>query len=56
MTGGNMSNWFLVAAIVIYIGATIGFIRERNWGMALAFGSYAISNLGFIWTNLSITK
>lgn len=34
---------------MIYIGVAISFVLEGKPGMALAFGGYAIANLGLIW-------
>jgi len=40
---------YLVALVtVLYVGAAIAYARQKNYGIALAFGAYALANVGLI--------
>jgi hypothetical protein len=38
----------LVIATLMYVLACADLARHRNWPMALAFGAYAVANVGLI--------
>jgi hypothetical protein len=38
----------LVIATLCYVWACFDLARNKNWPMALAFGAYAIANVGLI--------
>jgi hypothetical protein len=38
----------LVIATLCYVWACVDLARNKNWPMALAFGAYAIANVGLI--------
>ena len=44
-----MTSGLLLATSGIYAWVAYGYIRERRWGMALAFICYALANVGFAW-------
>jgi hypothetical protein len=43
-----MTGWLLALVGAIYLAVAVGYWREGNAGMCLAFGSYSLANLGFI--------
>lgn len=49
-----MNLHLLVITSVLYAGVAYGFVRERRWGMALAFLCYALANIGFAWDALAM--
>lgn len=44
-----MNLHLLLITSVLYGWVAYGFVRERRWGMALAFLCYAFANIGFAW-------
>jgi hypothetical protein len=44
-----MTFWPLLVCTGLYVVTAIGFARESNGPMALAFGGYALANVGFLW-------
>ena len=46
-----MSNPLLLAVAGAYVWVAVDYWLAGKNGMALAFGAYAIANLGFIWAN-----
>ncbi len=44
-----MSGWLLGIVAVIYLGVGVDYLLAGNRGMALAFGAYALANVGFMW-------
>jgi hypothetical protein len=44
-----MASGLLLATSGIYAWVAYGFVRERRWGMAVAFLCYALANVGFAW-------
>lgn len=43
-----MSTVFLIACTVLYLIICFFYIYEGNYWMAIAFGGYAVANIGFI--------
>lgn len=43
-----MSTPLLALVALAYVWVTVDYIRLGRYGMALAFGAYAIANIGFI--------
>lgn len=43
-----MSSGLVALTGCIYIGVLVSEFRNGNYGMAIVFGGYAISNLGFV--------
>lgn len=41
-----MSAWLIGAVGLVYLGVAIDLTLKGNWGMAIAFGGYAVSNVG----------
>jgi hypothetical protein len=44
-----MKTWALLITIGLYIMTAVDFYMQGNKGMALAFVSYALANVGFIY-------
>lgn len=44
-----MTFWPLLACTALYVFTAIGFWRDGNAGLAVAFGGYALANCGFLW-------
>jgi hypothetical protein len=44
-----VSAGLLVLCGCIYVTVSIGFIRTRHYGNALAWFAYALANFGFAW-------
>ena len=44
-----MTSGLLLVTSGIYWWVAYGYIRERRWGMAVAFVCYALANVGFAW-------
>jgi hypothetical protein len=44
-----MTFWPLLATTLLYVLTAVGFLRDGNPQMALAFGGYALANVGFLW-------
>ena len=40
----------LTIASLCYIWQIVLFLKQGNWGMALAFGGYVLANAGIIWS------
>ena len=47
-----MSSPLLALVAIIYLLVGYDYICSRQYGMALAFFAYAVSNIGFILANL----
>lgn len=45
-----MSEWLLALVSVAYLGTAVDLAMRGNMGLALAFISYGIANLGLIWS------
>ncbi len=43
-----MSAPLLIAVTLAYACVAVSYLRERRYGMALAFIAYALANVGFI--------
>ncbi len=41
--------WPLLACTGLYVLTAAGFLRDGNGPMAVAFGGYALANVGFLW-------
>jgi uncharacterized membrane protein YecN with MAPEG domain len=41
--------WELILAALLYTSVATRYGLSGNSGMALAWGAYAVANLGFIW-------
>jgi hypothetical protein len=41
--------WPLLASTLLYLATAYGFWRDGNGPMAVAFGGYAVANVGFLW-------
>mgnify|MGYP001571939053 CR=1 FL=1 len=46
---GRLSAGLLAFCGCIYVVVSIGFIRTRHYGNALAWMAYALANFGFAW-------
>lgn len=44
-----MNRGLLLVTSGIYAWVAYGYMRERRWGMAIAFLAYALANVGFAW-------
>lgn len=44
-----MTLWELLIAAGLYLSVAVRYYMADNPGMALAWGSYAVANAGFIW-------
>lgn len=47
-----MIAWELAVAAVLYLNVARRYFATDDLGMALAFFSYALANVGFIWAAL----
>jgi hypothetical protein len=45
--------WPLLICTLLYVATAIGFLKDGNPQLAVAFGGYALANLGFIWLSLA---
>jgi hypothetical protein len=52
--GSGMGPTALALCACLYIVATVSYCRQRNWGMAVAFGNYALSCVGLIYGWLAL--
>jgi hypothetical protein len=43
-----MTFWPLLATTILYAITAVGWYREGNTGLAIAFAGYAASNIGFL--------
>lgn len=43
-----MNAGLLLVVALIYLYVAVEYVRERRYGMALAFVAYALANLGFM--------
>lgn len=43
-----MSPWLLIAVGVAYVGVSVQYLMNKQYGMALAFTGYALAQVGFI--------
>jgi len=44
-----LTPWELLIAAGVYLSVALRYFNADNPGMALAWASYAIANVGFIW-------
>jgi hypothetical protein len=44
-----MTFWPLLVCTGLYVVTAIGFTRDGNGPLAVAFGGYALANVGFLW-------
>lgn len=44
----SAAGWLVSCVTVLYVGAAIAYARQKNYGMALAFGAYALANVGLV--------
>ncbi len=44
-----MTPWELLLAAGLYASVSVRYALTDNPGMSLAWGAYAVANLGFIW-------
>lgn len=44
-----MSAALLLIVAVMYFGVALDYAMQARYGMALAWGAYALANLGFAW-------
>ena len=44
-----MTFWPLLACTGLYVLTALGFLRDGTGPMAVAFGGYALANVGFLW-------
>ena len=48
-----MSNTGIIIAGLCYLVTAVGYLRQRNYPMALVFTTYMVANIGFVWANLT---
>ncbi len=48
-----MSTWALILAFILYVIIAIDSIRKRDYPMGLVWVSYSLSQLGFLWYELT---
>jgi hypothetical protein len=46
---GILTFYPLLACTGLYVLTAAGFLRDGNGPMAVAFGGYALANVGFLW-------
>ena len=44
-----MTFWPLLVCTGLYVVTAISFARDGNGPMTVAFGGYALANIGFLW-------
>jgi hypothetical protein len=44
-----MTFWALLICTGLYVVTACGFWRDGNGPLAVAFGGYALANVGFLW-------
>lgn len=44
-----MGNAFMLLIALLYLGAAIGYARERNWPMVLVSLCYGTANVSLVW-------
>ena len=49
MTSQFWITFFLGASVILCTGASMAYLLNNRPGMALAFFSYALANIGIIW-------
>lgn len=43
-----MTNITVAICGVLYLGTSIGFIMEKQWGFAITYLAYSLANVGLI--------
>ena len=43
-----MGNGFMLVIALLYLGAAIGYAKDRNWWMALTVLCYAVANVALV--------
>ena len=43
-----MTNITVAICGVLYLGTSIGFIMEKQWGFAITYFAYSLANIGLI--------
>ncbi len=49
-----MTPWELLIAAGLYLSVALRYYGADNPGMALAWGAYAVANVGFIWAAIKL--
>ena len=44
-----MAAWALVATVLLYLLTAFDLLRDKQYGLSLAFLCYAIANIGLLW-------
>jgi hypothetical protein len=47
-----VSNWLLAGVALVYLWVAVDYFLADREGLALAFGAYAVANVGFIVENV----
>ena len=41
---------------ILYTAAAVGYWRQKNFGLSIAFAGYAFANIGLVWAALEIRR